>query len=166
MRRTVHAGNSLAYADRMNEPIPIPKEQATTSLDAQSTARDDSGFYPAYADFSRNVRTWFLAFGVGAPVLLLTNKDAGNKLVECGAAETVAFAFLIGVAAQVIGAILYKTAMWYLYTGELEANKKGSRIYKVSEWLSDQYWIEFALDAATFFLFSWASFRVVRVLVA
>lgn len=32
---------------------------------------DDSGFYEPYAYFSKTVRAWFIAFGVGVPVLFL-----------------------------------------------------------------------------------------------
>jgi hypothetical protein len=146
----------------------IPKQAASTPETTVSPgiARDDSGFYEPYAEFAKSVRTWFIAFGVGAPVLFLINKDAGERLLNSGSGEFVAYAFLFGVAVQVLAAILYKTAMWYLYMGELDPEEKNRWLYKASQWLSDQYWIEFALDAITFGAFAWATLLVVRLFVS
>jgi hypothetical protein len=154
----------MAVNDRNPAPEQVPDKPEATA--GAAIVRDDSGFYEPYAEFAKSVRTWFIAFGVGAPVLFLINRDAGERLVKSGSAEFVAYAFLFGVAVQVLAAILYKTAMWYLYMGELDPAEQNRWLHKASEWLSDQYWIEFAVDAITFVSFAWATLTVVQLFVS
>lgn len=47
----------------------------------------ESDFYEPYAAFARTLRTWFVAFGVGVPALLVTSEHARDILVESGCAR-------------------------------------------------------------------------------
>ncbi len=129
-----------------------------------TVGRQESGFYEAYAGFARNLRIWFIAYGVGGPVVFLTNEAAGQALLASGPARRIAYTVLAGVGLQILLALLYKTAMWYLYLGELDDSRKSWMLYKVSEWLSDSYWIELVSDAATLVLFGWATLDVLHAL--
>ena len=129
---------------------------------ASQAIREETGFYEAYAQFARNLRTWFLAYGVGAPVIFLTNEAVGRKLLASGQAEIVAFLFLSGVAIQVLAALLYKCAMWCLYTGERNNRFKTSKRYKCSDWVSESLWVEFGLDVLTIVLFAAATWLALK----
>src|SRR2546430_1820740 len=95
------------------------------------------GFYEAYAGFARNVRTWFIAYGIGAPVLFVSNPEVWKKISAAGDGQAIAYLFLAGVVVQIVEAMIYKTSMWYLYVSELEhhENVTGWR-YKFSDWVS------------------------------
>jgi len=123
---------------------------------------EDSGFYEAYAGFARALRTWFIAYGIGGPVIFLTNEAAAKILLASGAARTVAYCFLLGVALQIVTALSYKSAMWHLYMGELDPEKKSRRLYKASDWLTQQYWLEVILDIGTLGLFGWATLKTLN----
>jgi hypothetical protein len=45
-----------------------------------------SEFYPPYSEFSKTLRTWFVAYGgIGVPVVLLANVTHGQRLFLQGA---------------------------------------------------------------------------------
>jgi hypothetical protein len=104
--------------------MPPPSPPAEQQTDGGQTARQESGFYTAYAEFAKNLRVWFLAYGIGATAIFVTNEGAGKRLLSSGAAEGVVYLFLIGVGLQILVALMYKTAMWYLYMGEFDAKEK------------------------------------------
>ena len=58
------------------------------------------------------LRVWLIAYCIGGPAIFLTNEAAGKTLFSCGSGRIVAYAFLGGVAVQVVLALLYKSAMW------------------------------------------------------
>lgn len=140
----------------MSEPM---RRSKSATLSHSKTA---VGFYEAYAHFSRNLRTWLLAYGVGAPVIFLTNEAAGKKLIHSGQAEIVATFFLVGVGLQVLATWVYKYAMWFLYSGEVDRSFQKYRLHKASDWVSECYLCELVLDMATILLFLAATWRVVR----
>src|SRR5207247_2726974 len=111
------------------------------------------GFYEAYAGFARNVRTWFIAYGIGAPVLFVSNAEIWKKISEHGDGRMIAYLFLAGVAVQIAAAMLYKTAMWYLYVSELDHHQAKGWRYQFSDRVSESYVLEMAFDVATLVLF-------------
>ncbi len=123
----------------------------------------EKGFYEAYAGFARNVRTWFIAYGIGAPVLFVSNPEAWRTISGSGDGRTIAYLFLAGVAVQIAVAILYKTAMWYLYVSELDHHQARGWRYRFSDWVSESYLLEMAFDSATLVLFGVATAKVLRL---
>jgi hypothetical protein len=136
-----------------------------TVSDPPPQPRQETGFYSAYAEFAKNLRLWFLAYGIGATAIFVTNESAGRRLLSSGVAELVIYLFLGGVALQVFLALLYKTAMWHLYMGEFEAEFKAKWWYKRSEHISDSYSIELACDLATIGCFGAATYLLVKVFI-
>jgi hypothetical protein len=143
--------------------MPKRRSSSTTAPDAE---REESGFYEAYAGFARALRVWFIAYGIGGPAVFLTNEAAGKKLFASGQGAVVAYAFLGGVTVQIALALLFKSAMWYLYIGEFNAQSKASALYKASDWLSESYWVEFVGDLATLVLFGLATLGVLKIFAA
>lgn len=52
--------------------------------DTRARKKEETGFYEAYAGFARNLRIWFVAYGIGGPVLFLTNSEVWQKVSESG----------------------------------------------------------------------------------
>ena len=125
--------------------------------DAANQADKVQRRFELYADYAKMLRLWLVAYGIGAPVLFLTRPDVAAKLFERGNATSIAVVFLIGVAAQVLNAAINKWAAWYIYAGVLEPEFQDTRRYKVSEWISEQFWIDLFLDLAAMGLFAWAT---------
>ncbi len=87
------------------------KDRALTDLQAPNLSTD---YYKAYEEHSKVLRTWLVAYGIGAPVLFLTNETLAAKLAGSAVAGRVAALFLVGVAAQVLLAAFNKTVMWVI----------------------------------------------------
>ncbi|MEN6631604.1 MAG: hypothetical protein ABFD84_04200 [Candidatus Polarisedimenticolia bacterium] len=126
--------------------------------------RDESGFYEPYAAFARSLRTWFIAYGIGAPVLFVSNAEAWKAVHASGCAATIAVVFLGGVAVQIFEALLYKSAMWQLYMTELDPSRGTTWFYGVAAWLAGSYAFELFLDLLTVALFAWATVLAITVL--
>jgi hypothetical protein len=139
-----------------------------------------SGYYSSYAEFSKTLRTWFVAFGIGGPVVLLANEKAWPKIIASKCSFDLALLFLIGGGIQVISSFANKHSMWHLYFGdekmeEAETDAKikekigqhrSTSIYKVARWYSYQNWIDELLDFFTLCLFAWATYLAFIILSA
>jgi hypothetical protein len=133
------------------------------SATAVPVVKEETGFYEPYSDYHRNLRLWFLAYGIGTPVFLTQLPEVIKALKDGKELRLVMALFLAGVIIQVFTALLYKTAMWYLYMHELKAlNDKSVRV-QISEWLSEAYWLEALFDLATLGCFAYATWRVIGV---
>ena len=125
--------------------------------ESKSSGSEESGFYGAYAGFAKTLRAWLIAYGIGAPVIFLTNQELWTKLANSGKAPCVGILFATGVTLQVLGAILYKTAMWYLYVGETKTDFRKTLRHRTSDWISECYCLEFTFDILSITSFVLAS---------
>lgn len=120
-------------------------------------------YFDLYTDYARMLRLWLVAYGVGAPVLFLTRPDVADKIIESEKGAMIAIAFLLGVAFQVINAAANKWAAWYMYTGLSDEQLRKKRRYRVSKWISNQFWIDLFLDLGAMALFAWATVATLLV---
>lgn len=127
---------------------------------------NDSGFYEPYIQYARTLRAWFVAYGIGVPVLLVSQKFIAQAIIKAGSGELITWLFLTGVAVQVLAAFLYKYAMNYLYFDEFGGELKGTRRLKFAIWLSNAIWLEMLFDVVSIALFSWGTFLVVAAALA
>lgn len=118
------------------------------------------GFYGAYDHYSRILRTWLVAYGIGGPVLLLNSEVLLRKIAESGLAKIVGGLFLTGVAMQIGIAAINKATMWACYYGELYPEFQVKRRYKFAEWFSEQFWADLAIDIMSIILFTAATYFV------
>ena len=123
--------------------------------------RADSGFYESYAHFSRTLRAWLVAYGVGVPVLLVSQEFIAKAIIKSGTGELITWLFFVGVAIQVLAALLYKYSMAYLYSAEVEPELNGTWRVKIAEWLSNAVWLEALFDLVSIALFVCGTFMVV-----
>jgi hypothetical protein len=126
-----------------------------------SSTQPEHFYYQEYSEYAKNVRIWLVAYGVGGPALILTQPSLYNRIWSSGHAHYIALAFLIGVAVQVLTALLYKAAAWHLYyTKELHRGATRRWAELVERW----YWIDVTADIVTLALFIYSTVCVLQVL--
>lgn len=125
---------------------------------------DADGHFENYAEYSKTLRSWLVAYGIGGPVLFLTNKDAPAKLANSPHLQTIVTLFVAGVALQILLAFINKWAAWHLYKAGVKEGYEDTRIYKVWLWINDQSWIDFFVDLGALCTFSAATWIVLNVL--
>jgi hypothetical protein len=123
-------------------------------------------YFKVYEEYAKTLRTWLVAYGVGGPVLFVTNKDVAEKLAASHAAPSIAKLFLAGVGLQIFLAMVNKTVMWANYWSELYPEEATKIRFRFAYWVSSQYWIDFSIDIVTVILFGAATLGAFRVIVA
>ncbi len=124
------------------------------------------GFYEPYSHFSRTLRTWLVAYGVGALVVLVSQERLTNVLFDSGCGLTISLLFLGGVVVQVLAALIYKYAMGIIYFSELKPDVAKSFAYKVADRISESFALEATLDIASVSCFAIGTFLVLKVALA
>jgi len=127
---------------------------------------EESGFYSVYQWHATVLRTWLVAYGIGAPVFLLTQEQAYNKLTTSECSHWIAATFLTGVALQVLLAFVNKTVMWVEYYGRQNPESTEKWYYKAADWTSRLYAIDFICDLLSISLFGWATVKVCSLLLS
>jgi preprotein translocase subunit SecY len=123
-------------------------------------------YLSSYQSFASTMRAWLVAYGIGAPVLFATQGAFECVFTNKDAAKPIIYMYLIGVCIQILSALLFKISMWYIFWGAANVEFKTSWRYKISDWLSEQLWVEILLDTLTIGLFAWATARVLIMFVA
>jgi len=134
------------------------------SNDDVSLAESAKGYYSAYQYHSNLLRTWLVAYGIGGPVLLLTNDTLWGQLKASGEVTFVGTLFLIGVALQILLAALNKAIMWTLYYGEGDREFQKKWRYGIAAWLSGKIGIDLVVDTASMGLMAWATVTVLGII--
>jgi hypothetical protein len=145
----------------------LRKALTTMSNEPKQRNRDEErDLFNIYNEFAKSLRTWFIAYGIGGPVLLLTNEAVQSKIANSGFARCIGLAFLIGVALQVLLALLDKNALWGCYMAERHPDRRKKRGYRVAKWVAYAFWPEFLLDFLSLVFFACATYRVFIILTA
>lgn len=137
---------------------PGPLESAVSAHPARPEGDTEAEtLFKAYEEYAKTLRAWFVAYGIGGPVLLLTNDTVNQVFRSSPLGRSIAGAFLIGVATQVVLAFLNKTVIWASYFATIRPEVAESRKYRAAAWVAEQYWIDVVADVATIGLFGWAT---------
>lgn len=129
---------------------------------------DSARFESTYTDYNRILRTWFVAFGAGAPGVLLFSDDSRELISAVENSERIIWALAIGVGLQILIAVLNKYIAWcnaYVMDIANSDNSELNVIIKFVADLTDQIWIDFIFDLITLCLFGYAIFRLFGALV-
>jgi len=121
-------------------------------------------FGDAFSRYERLLRNWFIAYGIGAPILLLTQNSLRDKFLASPDRWCIGILFLIGIAFQVFENWLYKMTTWYQYRGEAHPELKKTRTYRFSVGVENRYWIDVGFDLVTFILFFFATYKVFSII--
>lgn len=119
-----------------------------------SDAVQATEFFDVYKDHSNVLRTWLTAYGVGVPVLMLSQEKIWSKVVSAGLLEFVAALFLFGVVIQVILLSINKYVMWSCYYGTISKLYAQGRWYSLSASLSCRAWVDLVVDIISIVCFA------------
>jgi hypothetical protein len=114
----------------------------------------------AFDRYEKMLRTWFVAYGIGGPILFLTQDTLRKAFVAAPNARMIGALFLAGVGVQVLESFCYKMCMWHLYYHEAQKDDKCRRLYALSEWVERNCWIDIIFDLSTIALFTIATVMV------
>lgn len=121
---------------------------------------DRKGHYKVYDDYAKNLRMWFVAYGIGGPVLLLTQESISNKIAQSGYARNIVYGFLIGVLCQILLSLINKWNNWTIYSFSENENLMKKWRFKAADIISEQFWIDILLDILTVVAFGYATIKV------
>ncbi len=133
------------------------RQEEAAHLSNEVLIKEYEGHFANYAEYSKTYRNWMVAYGVGGPVLLLTNEQAAERLVGAPQLPWIVGIFLAGVGLQILLAFVNKWVAWCLYGGAFsryqhaikdpEATKfHESRAYRFSRAAGAQSWFDFLID--------------------
>ncbi len=118
----------------------------------------------SYTRYEKMLRTWFVAYGIGGPVLFMTQDSLREALSASPDAKLIVYCFLAGLLFQVIENFLYKVCMWYLYRESANENNCHC-MYTFSNWVENHNSIDIILDLLTIGLFSYATWKALPLLI-
>lgn len=121
------------------------------------------GHYEVYTEYAKSLRTWLVAYGIGGPVLFLTQSQIADKIAKSGEAGCIVKLFLGGAAAQIFLALLNKYVNWYFYWAGDQKDFEGTPVWEILAWVSRAFWIDIALDVAAIVMFGLATYRVLCI---
>lgn len=127
---------------------------------------DATEYLRSYQNFASTMRAWLIAYGIGAPVLFATQGAFECVFANSLAAKPLIYMYLSGVGIQIVSALSFKASMWYIFWGALKSEFKNTWRYRISDWLSEQLWVEIGLDISTIGLFGLATARVLVLFIA
>jgi hypothetical protein len=119
-----------------------------------------------YADYSRTLRAWLVAYGIGGPVLFVTNDKVSERVAKSGYADLIILFFLVGVLLQIVLATVNKWGAWHMYRGAGDLEYQQTWRYKFWGWINEQSWIDFWIDLASLMVFMLATWKVLNVFLA
>src|SRR5689334_21033713 len=96
----------------------------------------EDGVFEAYADVARAFRGWVVAYGVGAPVVFVSQNNILKVLNTAPDARWIMAAFFFGTFLQVGLSWLNKICNWWGYVGI----EKNCMRFKFREWYTNRFW--------------------------
>lgn len=120
-------------------------------------------FLQNYADYSKAVRAWLVAYGIGGPVLFVTNDKLTERVAKSGYGAEIIALFLVGVGLQIVSAMINKWAAWHVYRGIGDLKYQNGKPHKFWNWVNNQTWIDIWADLLALGALSYATWRVLNV---
>lgn len=121
------------------------------------------GHFQNYSDYSKTLRAWLVAYGIGGPVLFLTNEKLTLQVAGSGYAKQIIFAFLLGVVLQIALSLINKWGAWHMYAGAGDPSYQRSWRYRLWSFINGLSWLDFWLDVLSLVAFFWATWRVLNI---
>lgn len=129
-------------------------------------ANSANEYHAVYAEYSRTLRTWFVAYGVGGPVVILAQDKVASLVINSGYGWRIAAFFSTGVLLQILLALINKYAAYANYAGEADADYRDRWWFTFGAWISRQFLIDLVIDVLTAACFIYSTIAVLDVLIA
>jgi hypothetical protein len=133
--------------------------------DRTDVSPDEVQHFQNYAEYSKTLRAWLVAYGIGGPILFFTNKDITQAISQAPGKRLIVALFMAGVTCQVLLAFVNKWCAWHIYAGENDRNYRDKRAYKVWAWINDHSSIDFVIDATSLCAFAYSTWLTLRIFV-
>lgn len=146
--------------------LEAPFAVIATAREITMSSSDAADYYKAYEHYSGLLRTWLVAYGIGAPVIVLTNETVWYLLRASGESKLIAAFFLGGVAIQVLLATLNKVLMWSSCYAEDHEKFQSTRRFAIVKHLRGMFWIDTLADLGAIALFGLATYKIFVVVTA
>lgn len=130
-------------------------------LDSSHQSLQDD-YREAYRHHAATLRNWYVGFGVGAPVVFLSNEYLWQKVVSSNKFVSISWIFFMGVAFQVLLAFFDKYANWVLYY-ELARKSHKTKTLRIALWWMNNDFLSIFLDIGSLVLFGLATFLALSV---
>jgi len=124
----------------------------------------------AFDRYEKVLRTWFVAYGIGATILFMTQEKLRATLLCHHLRAWVVGLFLVGVLVQEIVSAFYEMCRWDLYYDEAQKNE-GERdercpcLLDISKWVERSHLIGVSIDSLTIGLFAAATIMAFRIVI-
>ena len=102
-----------------------------------------------YANYNEKLRTWIVAYAIGAPVFFFSNSLLGPKVLELGQRNCIVFLFLSVSFLQVSLAFLNKWCAHNNYYSLVKESHSDTKLYKCLKYLNDHPQIDVGFDIAS-----------------
>jgi hypothetical protein len=122
---------------------------------------DAEAYYRSYKGFATALRTSLIAYGIGAPLFIVSQPNIWGS-ISYEAAALVTRLYLLGVALQAAHAMFFKWSQWKLF---IHASKLSKSEPKIENWASRVYWLDHVADIGSFTLFAFATWKLVVAVV-
>jgi hypothetical protein len=119
--------------------------------------------YSNYSEYSKTLRAWLVAYGIGAPVLVATNEQIYPLFKAANYRTWIVSFFLLGVAGQILLGFINKWCAYHMYLGECKPRFQQNSRYKFWNWLNDRSWIDLAIDSASILAFAIATLLFLQI---
>lgn len=143
--------------------LPSGKTIVASGEQASDASKAEVAFLASYAEYSKTLRAWLVAYGIGGPVLFLTNDALASALKISAYRNCIVILFLAGVALQILLAFINKWCAWHMYVGEYAPSFQGNTSYKIWSWVNEESWIDLVFDAGSITAFSISTVLAARV---
>ena len=136
------------------------------ALDLSCSNTDADGHFANYDKYATTLRAWLVAYGIGGPVLFVSNDKLTPILRDSGQGWWIVGLFLLAVFVQVGGAAINKWAAHNMYLGEILPERKVSKGYMRWEAINKKAWIDGMADIVAIASLIGATALVVGIVLA
>jgi hypothetical protein len=141
----------------------MAKKAVTLDVVEQAGHPDTEDYYASYSSYLTVLRAWFVAYGIGGPVLFLTQERISKAIAGSGYARAVVYLFISGVALQILIALINKWANWFMF-GLSDSTRRRRHVFcAFVHWLTRQFWIDVVCDIGSVVCFGWATVKVLLI---
>lgn len=119
-----------------------------------------------YSEYNKTLRAWFVAFGIAAPAIFITSKEAKEYLLLSPDINYIIRLFLIGVACQIFISFLNKFISWSAYYRDDCTLMNGNDCHPASKYFAsheNKIWIDIAFDVLTIVCFAAAIYKLLTI---
>jgi len=122
-------------------------------------------FLGPYLEHTKTLRGWYVGYGIGAPVVFISQPSIWSKVSKVGFGKSVLLYFLIGTSIQVILALINKYTNRASYYTEMNPKYNDYKIFKWFAWYSERFEFDLAVDIFSLFFFGRATWLVFKAFI-